>query len=152
MVRHTTKLILRLPKKGCTSEHVAVNLHLANVICNTINNVRPTKLCLHVKKNSQLGVTICHSQSGLESHKLYSRRTYTSYASLWRLQPNFKIKITVFMACWQKMIGRLYKPNTCLSNFLFTPPPKKNWPWGIVAIGRYMDRRPCLHGSLGGKL
>ena len=31
------------------------------------------------------------------------------------------------------MIGRLYKPNTCLSNFLFIPPPKKekNWPWRI---------------------
>ena len=41
-------------------KHVAIKVHLVNVICNTVNSVRPTKLCLHVK-NSQLGVKIYHS-------------------------------------------------------------------------------------------
>ena len=37
---------------------------------------------------------------------------------------------------FEKMIGRLYKPNTCLNNFLFIPPPQKNDHGAFVAIGR----------------
>ena len=47
----------------------------------------------------------------------------------------------------------MYKPNTWLRNYLFIPPPKKKkLTMAHLSLLVDKDRRPCLHGSLGGKL